>query len=140
MQLQAIFIHLYLTYRRILPIVPKFIGFVYFAILEKPIVVTAEEDKPDVAMVMLTTRKMVSSDVKLRHATAIVMMGVIGAEFQKEVDPLALPRDTRGQLCTAIYMFLRFAVPICFILYFGYCYLELCRRWRRFLYTFQLYL
>ena len=57
-------------------------------------------------MVMLTTKKMVSSDVKLRHATAIVMMGVIGAEFQKEVDPLTLPRDTRGQLCEAISSFI----------------------------------
>lgn len=62
-------------------------------------VITADEDKADVAMVMLTTKKMVSSDVRLRHATAIVMLGVIGAEFQKEVDPLALPRDQKGHLC-----------------------------------------
>ena len=39
-------------------------------------------------MVMMTTRKMVSSDIKLRHATAIIMLGVIGAEFQKEIDPI----------------------------------------------------
>jgi len=69
---------------------------------DKPIVVTAEEDKVDVAMVMLTTKKMVSSDVKLRHATAIVMMGVIGAEFQKEVDPLTMLRDARGQLSEGV--------------------------------------
>ena len=74
----------------------------FFTNLDKPIVVTAEEDKVDVAMVMLTTKKMVSSDVKLRHATAIVMMGVIGAEFQKEVDPLTMLRDSRGQLCKTV--------------------------------------
>jgi hypothetical protein len=39
-------------------------------------------------MVMMTTRKMVTSDVRLRHATAIIMLGVIGAEFQKEIDPI----------------------------------------------------
>lgn len=50
--------------------------------------VTADEERNDIAMVMMTTRKMVSSDVKLRHATAIIMLGVIGAEFQKEIDPL----------------------------------------------------
>ena len=48
-------------------------------------------------MVMMTTKKMVSSDIKLRHATAIVMLGVIGAEFQREVDPLLVSRDQRGQ-------------------------------------------
>ena len=68
-----------------------------FSITDKPTVISAEEDKADVAMVMLTTKKMVSSDVRLRHATAIVMLGVIGAEFQKEVDPLTMPRDQRGQ-------------------------------------------
>lgn len=45
-------------------------------------------------MVMMTTRKMVSSDIKLRHATAIIMLGVIGAEFQKEVDPVN--RDSKA--------------------------------------------
>ncbi|XP_057311095.1 WD repeat-containing protein 7-like isoform X1 [Hydractinia symbiolongicarpus] len=55
---------------------------------EKTVFVSAEEDRPDIAMVMMTTRKMVSSDIKLRHATAIIMLGVIGAEFQKEVDPV----------------------------------------------------
>ena len=67
--------------------------------LEKPIVISADEDKTDVAMVMLTTKKMVSSDLRLRHATAIVMLSVIGAEFQKEVDPLTAPKDQRGQVC-----------------------------------------
>eukprot|EP00795_Rhopilema_esculentum_P009331 gene9331-17032_t len=66
---------------------------------EKPTVISAEEDKTDVAMVMLTTKKMVSSDLRLRHATAIVMLSVIGAEFQKEVDPLTAPKDQRGQVC-----------------------------------------
>lgn len=55
---------------------------------EKTVFVSAEEDRTDIAMVMMTTKKMVSSDVKLRHATAIIMLGVIGAEFQKEIDPL----------------------------------------------------
>lgn len=50
--------------------------------------VSAEEERSDIAMVMMTTRKMVSSDIKLRHATAIIMLGVIGAEFQKEIDPV----------------------------------------------------
>lgn len=39
-------------------------------------------------MVMMATRKMVTSDVRLRHATSIIMLGVIGAEFQKEIDPI----------------------------------------------------
>ena len=61
---------------------------VFFSRGEKQILVTAEEDRTDIAMVMMTTRKMVSSDIKLRHATAIIMLGVIGAEFQKEIDPI----------------------------------------------------
>ena len=56
--------------------------------------VSAEEDRSDIAMVMMTTRKMVSSDIRLRHATAIIMLGVIGAEFQKEVDPVN--RDSKS--------------------------------------------
>lgn len=55
---------------------------------EKTVFITADEDRSDIAMVMMTTRKMVSSDVRLRHATAIIMLGVIGAEFQKEIDPI----------------------------------------------------
>ena len=62
--------------------------FYFFSQGEKQILVTAEEDRTDIAMVMMTTRKMVSSDIKLRHATAIIMLGVIGAEFQKEIDPI----------------------------------------------------
>ena len=66
----------------------KPIPFLFFSQGEKQILVTAEEDRTDIAMVMMTTRKMVSSDIKLRHATAIIMLGVIGAEFQKEIDPI----------------------------------------------------
>uniref|UniRef100_A0A7M5X173 WD repeat-containing protein 7 n=2 Tax=Clytia hemisphaerica TaxID=252671 RepID=A0A7M5X173_9CNID len=55
---------------------------------EKTVFITAEEDRTDIAMVMMTTRKMVASDARLRHATAIIMLGVIGAEFQKEIDPI----------------------------------------------------
>ena len=73
---------------------------------EKPLIVTADEDRGDVAMVMLTTKKMVSSDARLRHATAIVMLGVIGAEFQKEVDPLSAPKDQRGQPCKLMHFFI----------------------------------
>ena len=73
---------------------------------DKPQIVTADEDRADVAMVMLTTKKMVSSDARLRHATAIVMLGVIGAEFQKEVDPLSVPKDQRGQPCKLMYIFI----------------------------------
>ena len=72
---------------------------------DKPLIVTADEDRVDVAMVMLTTKKMVSSDARLRHATAIVMLEVIGAEFQKEVDPLSVPKDQRGQPCKAMHIF-----------------------------------
>ncbi|XP_047143877.1 WD repeat-containing protein 7 isoform X1 [Hydra vulgaris] len=61
---------------------------------EKSVFPNTEEDHSDIAMVMMTTRKMVSSDIRLRHATAIIMLGVIGAEFQKEVDPVN--RDSKG--------------------------------------------
>eukprot|EP00794_Sanderia_malayensis_P009425 gene9425-10411_t len=61
---------------------------------EKPVVLTVDEDRTELST--LTSKKMVSSDIKLRHATAIVMLGVIGAEFQKEVDPLLIPKDKRG--------------------------------------------
>ena len=54
---------------------------------------TADEDRTDIAMVMMTTKKMVASDARSRHATAIIMLGVIGAEFQKEIDPI----NSKGQ-------------------------------------------
>ncbi len=59
-------------------------------------VLTADDERTDLTTMMLTSKKMVSSDIKLRHATAIVMLGVIGAEFQREVDPLLVNKDKKG--------------------------------------------
>jgi len=66
---------------------------------EKQVLVSAEEERSDIAMVMMTTRKMVSSDIKLRHATAIIMLGVIGAEFQKEIDPVNRENKLNSESC-----------------------------------------
>ena len=68
-------------------------SFFLFDIIEKTVFVTADEDRTDIAMVMMTTKKMVASDARSRHATAIIMLGVIGAEFQKEIDPI----NSKGQ-------------------------------------------
>ncbi len=69
---------------------------VFIFTLEKPVVLTADDERTDLTTMMLTSKKMVSSDIKLRHATAIVMLGVIGAEFQREVDPLLVNKDKKG--------------------------------------------
>lgn len=55
----------------------------------------------DVSTVLTNVKKLLQYDTRRRQATAIVLMGVIGAEFQKEIEIYARRKDNGAKVQVA---------------------------------------